>query len=127
MIEYILNYLANKGQYASSKKEQELLEAGISKYLLESGIEEKDTGEYYKNYVGEHFKKLSVTDLKSYFINYQLISDVNQIVIEYQCDGVLPDERKMELYRFMEKLYLCGLGEKYVPIMEAKQILGKLS
>lgn len=127
MIEYIFDCLANLGIYAASQNEQELLEIGIAKYLLENGIEESDTGEYYKNYVNSHLQKISVTDLKSYFLNYSLISDVNQIVMEFMCDGVIPEERKNFLYQLMEKLHSCGLGEKYVPIVEIKQILGGLS
>lgn len=123
MMEYILDYMANKGVYAVSRREQEQLEAGIAMYLLESGIEKKDTGEYYRNYVDRHLKTVSTADLKAYFINYRLLSDVNQIVIEYQCDGIVPAERKRELYQLMGKLHSCGLGEKYVPITEVKQIL----
>ena len=127
MIEYLLDYMADRGVYASSQREQELLESGIGRYLLESGIGENDTGEYYKKYVDGHLKVISAADLKPYFLNYPLISDVNQIVIEYQSDGELTEVRKKELYRLMEKLHFCGLGEKYIPIIEVKQILGKLS
>lgn len=127
MIEYLLNYMAMQGVYALSKREQELLESGIDRYLLENGIGKNDKGEYYKNYLDGHLKTISLTDLKSYFMNYPLISDVNQIAIEYQSDGEIPKERKKELYKLMEKLYSCGLGEKYIPIIEVKQILGGLS
>ena len=127
MIVYILDYMAKYGVYASSQKEQKLLEAGIAQYLLENGIDEEQTGEYYKKYVLDHLEKISVSDIKAYFINYSLISDANQIVIEYHCDGSVPTERKNDLYLLMQKLHSCGLGEKYVPIIEIKQILGKLS
>ena len=127
MIEYILDYMAKHGVCASSREEQELLEAGIDRYLLENGINEEQTGEYYKKYVLDHLEKISVSDIKAYFINYSLISDANQIVIEYHCDGSVPAERQSELYLLMQKLHSCGLGEKYVPIIEIKQILGKLS
>ncbi len=127
MMEYLLNYMAMQGVYASSQREQELLESGIDRYLLENGIGKNDTGEYYRNYLDGHLKTISLTDLKSYFMNYSLISDVNQIVIEYQSDGEIQEERKKELYQLMEKLHSCGLGEKYIPIIEVKQILGRLS
>ena len=52
---------------------------------------------------------------------------MNQIAIEYRCDGSLPEERIKTLYRLMEKMHACGLGEKYVPIIEVKQILGSLA
>lgn len=127
MMEYLLDYMAGRGAYALSQREQEMLESGIARYLLENGIGENDTGEYYKKYLAGHLKLISETDLKTYFMNYVLISDVNQIVIEYQIDGELPEKRKEDLYQLMQKLYACGLGEKYIPIMEVKQILGRLS
>ena len=41
-------------------------------------------------YVSNHLQQISASDLKAYFLNYGLISDVNQIAIEYRCDGSLP-------------------------------------
>ena len=118
MIEYILNYLANRGVYAASQGEQQ---------QQENGLEDGNTGAYYQKYVSNHLQKISASDLKAYFLNYGLISDVNQIAIEYRCDGSLPEERIKTLYRLMEKMHACGLGEKYVPIIEVKQILGSLA
>lgn len=127
MIEYILDYLASKGIYAASQSEQEQLEAGIARYLWENGLEDGNTGAYYQKYVRNHLQKISAADLKAYFLNYGLISDVNQIAIEFKCDGSLPEERIKNLYQLMEKLHASGLGEKYVPILEIKQILGSLA
>lgn len=127
MIEYILNYLANRGVYAASQGEQQQMEGGIASYLQENGLEDGNTGAYYQKYVSNHLQKISASDLKAYFLNYGLISDVNQIAIEYRCDGSLPEERIKTLYRLMEKMHACGLGEKYVPIIEVKQILGSLA
>ena len=106
MIEYILDYLANRGVYAASQGEQQQMEDGIA---------------------SNHLQQISASDLKAYFLNYGLISDVNQISIEYRCDGSLPEERIKTLYRLMEKMHACGLGEKYLPIIEVKQILGSLA
>ena len=49
---------------------------------------------------------------------------MNQTVIEFQYDGKLTEEQIEELYRNMQLLYASGLGDKYVPAMEIKQILG---
>lgn len=127
MIEQILEYMADREICASSLKEQERLEAGIAMYLLESGIGDDDTGEYYKNYVNRHLQTISNSDLKAYFMNYALISEVDQIAIEFKCDGAIPEDRKRRLYSLMEELHSCGLGEKYVPIAEIKRILGRVS
>ena len=40
MIEYILNYLANRGVYATSQGEQQQMEDGIASYLQENGLED---------------------------------------------------------------------------------------
>ena len=127
MIEYILDYLANQGVYAATQGEQEQLEAGIARCLQENGIEDGSTGNYYQKYIRDHLQKIATADLKAYFLHYDLLSDVNQIAIEYRCDGELPAERVKTLYQLMEKLHASGLGEKYVPIIEIKQILGNLS
>ena len=49
---------------------------------------------------------------------------MNQAVIEFQYDGKLSEEQIKELYRNMQLLYASGLGDKYVPTIEIKQILG---
>ena len=54
MIEYILEYMAGKGEYAYSQKEQDSIEKGVAQYLLENGIGEEDNSEYYKKYVKRH-------------------------------------------------------------------------
>lgn len=111
MIEYILDYLANRGVYAASQGEQQQMEDGIARYLQENGLEDGNTGAYYQKYVSNHLQKISASDLKAYFLNYGLISDVNQIAIEYRCDGSLPEERIKTLYRLMEKCTPAGWGK----------------
>lgn len=124
MIDYILNYLADKDVCASSQEEQEALEAGISAYLLESGIDSNDTGDYYRAFVKAHLDRIADGDLKAYFLHYPLISGIRQIVIEFEYDKHISEDRKRELYRLMEQLHKCGLGEAYIPVAEVKQILG---
>ena len=124
MIGYVLDYMGHRGVYASSRKEQESLEAGIARYLQESGIGEGPGSEYRKKYVRDHLQKVSTADLKAYFTRYPLMSEVRQIVIEFKCDGDVPEDRKRKLRQLMELLYESGLGDKYVPAAEIRQILG---
>ena len=127
MTEYILDHMSERGIDASSQEELARMEEGISRYLRENGIDEKEDGLYYRGYVDRHLRTIAPGDLKAYFIHYALISDVNQIAIEYRCDGCVLEDRKRTLYQLMEKLYSCGLGEKYIPVAEVKEILGSLS
>lgn len=124
MKEYILDYMGSRGVSASSRKEQESLEIGISKYLLESGIGEGPGSEYRKKFVRDDLRKVAASDLKVYFINYPLMSEVRQIVIELKHGGAVPESRKRTLYQLMERLYNSGLGDKYVPAVEVRKILG---
>lgn len=124
MIDFILDFMANNNVNVINQDEQQKIENGIKMYLLESGISENELGAYYKDYVLRHLKIISIPDLKSYFIYYPIISSVNQAVIEFQYDGKLSEEQIKELYRNMQLLYASGLGDKYVPTIEIKQILG---
>ena len=54
MIEYILNYLANRGVYVASQGEQQQMEDGIARYLQENGLEDGNTSAYYQKYVTIH-------------------------------------------------------------------------
>lgn len=67
MIEYILDYLANRGVYAASQGEQQQMEDGIARYLQENGLEDGNTGAYYQKYVSNHLQQISASDLKAYF------------------------------------------------------------
>lgn len=127
MIDFVLGYMEQNGQFASTQKEQEAIEQGISLYLIECGVPEDANSEYYRKYVKDHLGVISQEDLKRFFICYPLISKVNQIAIEQKVDGAIPDARKNELYHLMQLLYEQGLGEKYVPIQEVKEALGKFS
>ena len=127
MIDFVLGYMEQNGQFAGTKKEQDAIEQGISLYLIECGVPEDAKSEYYRKYVKDHLGVISREDLKIFFICYPVISKVNQIAIEQKVDGVIPNARKIELYRLMQLLYEQGIGEKYVPIQEVKEALGKFS
>ena len=62
-----------------------------------------------------------------FVLRYPTISKVNQIAIEQDWDGTVPQERVAELYTLMEKLNAAGLYNKYIPAVEVKSILGKYS
>lgn len=124
MIDFILDVMANNNVNVINQDEQQKIENGIRMYLLENGISENELGAYYKDYVLRHLKAVSIPDLKNYFIYYPIMSRVNQTVIEFQYDGEVSEEQTKELYRNMQLLYASGLGDKYVPAMEIKQILG---
>lgn len=127
MLDYILDYLEQKNVAASTQDEQINLERGIKRYLVENGIAENAIGEYYKQFLKAHLDLILPADLKSYFVNYFEISEINQIVLEFINDGKITDQRKKNLYESLDKLYRCGLDDKYIPITEVKQMLGKLS
>lgn len=127
MINFVFDYLEEKGIYAFSDKEQTAMELGISRFLQENGIRLYETREYHRSYVIKLLHKVDEADLKQYFINYHLLSEVNQVVIEVRATKTVALDQKTRLYRLMEELHRCGLGEKYVPIIEVKQILGKLA
>lgn len=124
MIEFILEYLERNSVYAFNNEEQQKIEDGIKLYLLENGISDEDTGEYYKQYTTRHLQAVNRKDLKEYFENYLSISGVNQIVIEYTHDGTISEDRIVELRKLMSVLYESGLNDRYVPANEVKQILG---
>lgn len=124
MIEFILEYLERNNVYVLNDEEQHIIEEGIRLYLLENGISDKDTGEYYEQYILRHLLTVNSKDLKHYFENYPSISGVNQIIIEYIYDGTIAEEKVTELRKMMSALYESGLNDRYVPANEVKQILG---
>lgn len=115
MMDYVLDYMAEKGQYADTREEQERMEQGILLYLAECGISDSVVSEYRKKYVKAHLEIIDRKDLKQYFLCYPLISEVVQIAIEQKTDGEISEERRGKLYQLMEQLYENGLGETYIP------------
>lgn len=102
-----------------------MLEKGIAQYLEENGIGQEEKREYYLKYVDNHLHLIDDTDLKQYFLMYPVISQVKQIAIEKSWDGMIPENRVSELRSLMSLLYDSGLGDKYVPAVEVKEILGR--
>lgn len=127
MINFVFDYLYNNGVYASSEKEQSAMEAGIERFLLENGIRLDETREYHRSYVTKLLRKVDISDLKPYFINYHLLSEVNQVVIEVRSGEKPSQKHRDRLYRAMQELNRVGLGEKYIPVIEVKQLLGRFA
>jgi len=127
MIDFVFDYLDNNSIYASSEKEQTAMEAGIERFLLENGIRLDEAREYHRTYVTKLLRKVDVSDLKSYIINYHLLSEVNQVVIEVRSGEKPSQKHRDRLYRAMQELNRVGLGEKYIPVVEVKQLLGKFA
>ena len=127
MIDFVFDYLDNNGVYASSEKEQSTMEAGIERFLNENGIRLDETRAYHRSYVTKLLHKVDVSDLKSYIINYHLLSEVNQVVIEVRSGEKPSQKHRDRLYRAMQELNRVGLGEKYIPVVEVKQLLGKFA
>lgn len=123
MISYVLDYLTSKDIYISNVEEQDELDAGIKLWLLENGIRETDKDGYRKQYIIEALDKISISDLKEYFIFYPIISDVIQIVFEYKVDGFVLNERKKQLIENMKRLYASSIGDKYIPVTEVNTII----
>ena len=127
MINFVFDYLDNNGVFANSDKEQRAMEAGIERLLLENGIRLDETRAYHRSYVTKLLGKVDVSDLKSYLINYHLVSEVNQVVIEVRSGEKPSQGHRDRLYRAMQELNRAGLGEKYIPIIEVKQLLGRFA
>ncbi len=127
MIDFVLDYLEDKGVEINSEAEYENISKGIELYLYENGIDKEEKREYFRKFVLRHLSKIEQDCLKQYFSMYPSISQVNQIAIEYIHRGSLPQERVNTLYNLMNSLYLCGLGDKYIPSGEVQDILGNLA
>lgn len=125
MMDYILDYLENEGVQIESGQEQHKLENGIRMYLEENGIDTSETRPYFRRFVDAHLTLIDKDDLKSYFIAFPQLSKVKQIAIEYKNDGSVDSNRVEELYKLMSALHCMSLGEKYVPAIEIREILGK--
>ena len=127
MINFVFDFLDTNGVYANSENEQKAMESGIARFLQENGIRLDETREYHRSYVAKLLHKVDVHDLKPYFINYHLLSEVNQVVIEVRGGDKPSQEHRDRLYRAMQELNRVGLGEKYIPIVEVKQLLGRFA
>lgn len=122
--EYIKDYIEDKGTYCSFE-EAEVVNSGIRQYLLENGIDEGEEREYYKKYVIKNIHKIDERDLTVYFKMYNIYSKINQIIIESRNSIPLSEKRKEELLSYLTEMNKIGLGDKYLPIIEIKGILGE--
>lgn len=127
MMDYILDYLENEGVQVESSQEQHELENGIKMYLEENGIDTSEARPYFRRFVDAHLSLIDKEDLKLYFIVFPKLSKVKQIAIEYKTDCSVGSKRVEELYKLMSELHCVSLGEKYVPAIEIREILGKYS
>ena len=125
MINFVFDYLDENGVYAFSDKEQTAMEMGITRFLQENGIRLYETRDYHRSYILRLLQKIDTSELKSYFTKFYLISEVNQMIIETRDAESVTAAQKSRLYHLMAELHTAGLGEKYVPIIEVKQILGR--
>ena len=123
MKELIFDYMASQGIYISDEAEQKRLEKNIDLFLLENGVRECDKSEYYAQFIMNRLKLINKNDMKEYFRNYQTISNVYQIVMEYKADIIVSEDKKSDLRQYLKTLYECGLGTKYIPEPEVKLIL----
>ena len=127
MIQFVLDFLENNGVYAMSETEQTAMEAGIERFLMEQGIRLDETRAYYRSFITKLLRKVDISDLKLYFIHYHLLSEVNQVIIEVRSGEEPSQEHRERMYRAMQELNRVGLGEKYIPIIEVKQLLGRFA
>ena len=115
LMEFILRYIDECGQTASSPEERDNIEKGIRLYLGENGLKETSVSERHIRYVERHLKTIRKEDSGRYFACYETLMNVRQIVMNSRERGrVTPEERKA-LYGLMADLYDAGLGDRYVP------------
>ena len=127
MIQFVLDLLEDNGLYTVSPKEQTALESGIARFLQENGIRADETREYHRNYITKLLRKVDVSDRKAYLLHYHLLCEVNQIVIELRNTDAPSQAHRERMYRAMQALHCAGLGEKYIPVAEVKQLLGRFA
>ena len=124
MMEFLMDYLAAQGAFATAAQEQTALEAGAALFLLENGIGDEDAGDYFERYLEGRLRIIDDADLKAYLIHYPEIGTVYRIVYAWLEDGAIPRARREELIRSIRALYACGLGMKYLPGAECALAAG---
>jgi hypothetical protein len=125
MIEHVLDHMEKEGVVFYSSEELAKVTEGVRLFLLENGIPEHDTRTYFKQYLDRTLARVDSRDLKIFFIAYPIISEVNQICMEFKAEGVVSENRKTDLLNRMASLCAMGLGNKYVPSIEVEEILKK--
>lgn len=125
ILEFMLNYLEENEVVFMNREEQCNVTRGMKAYLKENGIDEMEEREYFKDFVSKHLEIIETNDLKDYFLAYPILSNINQIIIEYRSGMEVNIERKKELLSNLSELQLRKIGNKYVPILEINAILGE--
>lgn len=122
MIDFIFEYLEAHGVSCTT----EIALAGIRLFLFENGLPAEEPVEhrdYYKKHLHRLLKRIDDPDLWMYFLEYENISKINQLCIEYREDGYLTAEKVTELRDCMCCLYKAQLGNKYIPAIEVAEVL----
>ena len=123
IIEYIKEYVEDRGSVCRSREEYDAMTSGIKAYLKENGIDEAEEREYFQRFVSSHFKKIEDRDLKDYLINYSSISKMNDILIRARTGEDVSLMDRAELNLLLETVKESPIGEKYIPVDEIRHIL----
>ena len=124
MLEWILDYLEKQGVVFGSGAELEEAAAGVRLFLTENGIQAEEQRPYFRRYLERCLGRIEPRDLKAFFRLYPEISRVKQICMEFTAGMPVESARAAQLRGSMTKLYQGGLGDRYVPAAEVKEILG---
>ena len=124
MVEYILDWMEQRGIFAASEQEQQRMEAGIRQCIRENGVPEDTCRDYFRCYMKRVLGRIDKKDLKEYLMLYPAVSEVQQIAIEYQAKGAVPEKEKKALYQRMYELYQSGLEDRYIPEDVVARMLG---
>lgn len=127
MLEWILDYIETQGVLFGSQTELEEIAAGARLFLLENGVRADDQQPYFRRYLERCLGQIDRRDLKAFFRLYPDISRVRQICMEFTAGAPVEPARAAQLRDSMAKLYQSGLGDRYVPAAEIKEILGRFA
>lgn len=127
MIDFVWDYLERKGVYPDSRQEQQELDQGIEDFLDENGIRPWETRQYHRNFVLKRLALVEDRDLKAYFLHYDLLRLVNQLLVEARVRGSFTPHQRQQLYGLLEALHTAGLGDRYAPMDDIKSLLGPLA
>ncbi len=123
IVEYIKEYIEDKGTVCRSKDEYAAMITGIKLYLRENGIDETEEREYYQKFVSAHLRMVDDGDLKDYFICYETLSRINSIVIKARDNDATLEQDKEALRELMDNIRMTSIGDKYVPMDEVRHFL----
>ena len=123
MIDYIWEYLENRGQYIYNDEERNAFIVGIEQFLIDNEIDVDSAGYLQRKIVSRKLSSIRNQDLKAFFLHYPMIRKIYQIVSEYVLFGETSQEEKCEIYLLMLMLFIVGLEDRYVPKKEVKEIM----